>query len=425
MTLSTEPNWIRTPEQGTQINSTTISADGNFCLLGTSSEYDSGDFGVFAYNQNGDLLWNDPWGENLYQGVFWTAVSQDGRFAAAGGRTSTSGNEQGLLCAYEAATGNVMLREILPGRVNEVEMSANGTYLVAVMNNQVRLYANRYPNFELVSTHELANQYCISCGISDDGKRIVVGSYRSYHVQEGALSMVQMFQNDEGHLTPLGQPCTSLGKILRVAIVHDGSWWGASTHSGQCAVFSDQSNATDGLVWTYAPPEKTLSVAYAFAICKTPSGEVFAACGANEKDKQNGCVFAVENMIADTQTGFAPRLLWVNDLQFDPNPGVNMDAQARYVTATDGQPIRKKDAENDTLSISRLAQEAPDNTKQANTQGSVEETPGNFYLYRRDTGEQLLKYETSIMNWPMAISSQGNAIFAASDNGHAYYWRLA
>lgn len=424
MTQNTEPSWICNPKPGTQINSTAVSADGSLCILGTSSEYDQGDFGVYAYDQHGTQLWFDSWGQDIYQGVFWTAISQNGRFAAAGGRTSKTGSEQGMLCVYDAATGKVMLQETLPGRVNEVEMSADGSLLVAVVNDQVRLYGYAYPEFILRSTHQLAGQYCISCGISDDGSHIVVGSYRSYDNPTGPEGMVQVFANNGGSLEPIASPCTSLGKILRVAMVHDGSWWGASTHSGACAAFSTQSSAPDRLAWTFSPPNKNLSVAYAFAICKTPTGQVYAACGANESGQSNGCVFAMETVLSNnTPNGFEAQMLWLNELQYDPNPGVNMDAQAMYITATDGQPIF--DSSNASTNKDGLMSRVADHEPSSSNNSSTQETPGNFYLYQRDTGALLFQYPTSLMNWPMAISSQGNAIFAASDNGFAYYWRLS
>ena len=71
-----------------------------------------------------------------------------------------------------------------------------------------------------------------------------------------------------------------------------------------------------------------------------------------------------------------------------------MDLDGKYVTATDGKPG-----------------------------GSTAETPGNSYLYDWSTGAQVFQYPTEIMNWPMNISSKGNAIFAASDTGLGYYWK--
>ncbi len=400
-----QPDWQVVPHSPYQINSTAISERGERCVLGTSNEYDSGDFGVYCYDGYGTQLWFDPIGENIYQGVFWVAISNDARVAIAGGANSQSGDRRGFLTAYAAADGSKLLNETLTGRVNEVDISADGAVFVAATGNQLRLYRRQADGFELSDVYTLEQQYCISCGISADGARAVVGSYQSDDSSEGAAGMVQLFDIVDGKLRPAGAASDRLGKILRVAIVDDGSWWGASTHDGRCAAFCDSSSLPYGqAAWVYTPPDKNLSVAYAFAICKTRGGRVLAACGANEPGAGHGCIFAVDTVrFPSDPTGYRAKLRWLHELQYDPNPGVNMDGEARFVTATDGQPGA---------------------SQQPRLPSGASESPGNFYLFDQQAGELLWQYPTSLMNWPMAISHAGNAVFAASDNGTAYYWRL-
>lgn len=407
MRTADEPTWQVVPRAGYQINSTAISAHGERCVLGTSNEFDSGDFAVFCYDQDGQLQWSDAIGTDMYQGVFWVAISHDARYAAAGGASKKQGDQRGFLTAYRVDDGTRLLDEQLTGRVNEVEISADGRLIAAVNEDQVQLYVRGEDGYYLSDSKTLANQFCISCGIASEGNRVVVGSYRNYSSSEGPSGMVQAFDVIDDKLQPLGNPSTQLGKILRVAIVYDGSWWGASTHAGQCAVFRDQSSDHGATpVWTYQLPDRDLSVAYAFAISKNDEEQVFAACGVNlGGGVGHGCVFALESIL--TADGYSPKLLWANELDYDPNPGVNMDGECRYITATDGQPYSTEQ---------KRAPNAADKTQ-------ASESPGNFYLFDRQSGEKIWQYRTSLMNWPMAISRAGNAIFAASDNGTAYYWK--
>ncbi len=402
-----EPAWQVVPRAGYQINSTAISAYGERCVLGTSDEFGDGDFAVFCYDDAGQLKWSDTIGTDMYQGVFWVAISHDACYAAAGGAIHKEGDQTGFLTAYRVDDGTRLLNERLNGRVNEVEISADGRLLAAVHEDQVQIYVRDDDDYFFLSDSKtLTGQFCISCGISSDGNRVVVGSYRDYDATEGPDGVVQAFDVLDGKLIALGEPSTQLGKVLRVAIVYDGSCWGASTHAGQCAVFSDE-NRGEAPVWTYQLPDRDLSVAYAFAIGKTDAGQVFTACGVNlgGDDAGHGCVFAVESVLTDD--GYQPELLWSNDLNYDPNPGVNMDGECRYVTATDGQPY------------SSSQKRKPSGADKA----QADESPGDFYLFNRKHGERIWQYPTSLMNWPMAISRDGNAIFGASDNGTAYYWK--
>ena len=44
--LSAAPSWTATPDPTLQVNSVALSADGNTCIFGTSSDYGSGAFHV-------------------------------------------------------------------------------------------------------------------------------------------------------------------------------------------------------------------------------------------------------------------------------------------------------------------------------------------------------------------------------------------
>jgi hypothetical protein len=74
--LTASPRWTATPDPTLQINSVALSADGNSCVFGTSSEYGDGTFHVYHYDGTGALRGTWPFGAaGSTQGVFWVAVS--------------------------------------------------------------------------------------------------------------------------------------------------------------------------------------------------------------------------------------------------------------------------------------------------------------------------------------------------------------
>ena len=52
------------------------------------------------------------------------------------------------------------------------------------------------------------------------------------------------------------------------------------------------------------------------------------------------------------------------------------------------------------------------------------ESPGHFYLFDANSGEQLWQYQTPVMNWPMMVTANGNTAVGGSDDGGIYYWQL-
>ncbi|MBC3765505.1 PQQ-like beta-propeller repeat protein [Neptunicella marina] len=393
MSIAASPKWTAVPQQGYQINSTAISADGSRCILGTSQEYDSGNFSVFCYNSDSNQpVWQDPIGDESYQGVYWVAISGNSQYAAAGGSVGEKDSSKGFLRAYDASNGTILLDESLDSRVNQVAMSDSGEVISAISGNFLNVYCLVSGRFQLTASHTFDTQYCQSGVMSADGRIMVVGTTRSYDGTEGAAGQVVMLEFANNSLSVKTSYDADVG-IQRVAITSDGSWWGASRHDGQAMAFNSSVSIPSGTpVWTYAPDNLDLGVAYAFSIAKGTDGNVYAVCGANLYGKAYGCLYAVQSP-ANTTSATSPTLQWQYTLDYDPNPGLNMDSNATLVTATDGQP-----------------------------ESGGKESAGNFYLFDRATGDLEWKFDTTLMNWPMAISANGNAIFGASDNGTAYYW---
>lgn len=392
-TISSVPAWTVTPQAGNQINSTAISADGSRMILGTSNEYSTGQFAVFCYDATGSLLWQHPItfsAQPIDQGVFWVAISRDGKYAAAGGEISKQG--QGFLFAYAVDSGEVVLDFNTTARVNQVSLSEHGEGLLAAYGNEAQLFKLQDRHYVSADTYTVNDQaYINSAMLSNKGNRAVLSAIQ-YQDQgdsdsESFGSVIALnVENDKFSL----QSKTDLDTgPIRVSIIDSGQWWGASLHDGSCVVMNDFSDTLP--VWRYVPEERT-DIAYAFSILASDSDGLYVSYGANIEDsKYKGCVYALKSDVV--YGAFKPELLWKGMTEFGVNPGVNMDLNAQYVTATDGSPY------------------------------GHDETAGNFYLFDQKTGQQLWNFPTSMMNWPMSIAADGNAIFGASDNGNAYYWR--
>lgn len=223
------PNWIVTPTSGLQVNSTAISDDGSQLITGTSAEYASSSaFAIYSYSTDGSAAyqqWMDPLGDNVTQGVFWVAISGDGSHAAAGGEY---GSGKGFLRAYNVAAGPYTKQEFATtSRINEVEISANGQYMVAVEGSNMHFYTlvNGYYSEQVIN---LGSAYLRSCGISSDGSMIVVAgevsssydnpkSRRQHFEASTTTGVFYLYQNYLGQLTYIGTYPTDSG-ILRTVI---------------------------------------------------------------------------------------------------------------------------------------------------------------------------------------------------------------
>lgn len=393
---SSTPTWTTRPQAGYQINSTAISGDGGVCLFGTSREFGSGQFAVYCHAGDGSLMWSAAIGERSYQGVFWVALSDDGSHAAAGGSLGSEDQVAGFLRAWSTHEGAPLLQRSLPQRVNQVALSARGEVLVAVAGDRVYVHALTRGRYVEVAVQHFAGGYLRSCAVSADGHHVLLGGSRE-HAATGrkAVGLMAMYRLRDGSLD-----CRSLwsspSEVLHVAMLADASWWAGSRDDGKASAFQHAARDPNQPAWTGAPPGMTLGSAYGLAIARH-RGRVRVVCGANVPDQGHGCLYALESAddTAVAGAGDPPHLLWSRQLQYDPNPGISLDRTGMLGTATDGQP-----------------------------QCSGGETPGNFYLYHGHDGALVWRYPTPLMNWPMGINSLGNAVFAASDDGMAYYWKL-
>jgi hypothetical protein len=392
--INAAPLWTITPDPSLQVNSTALSDDGSCCVFGTSSEYGSGQFGVYCYNGAGQLRWSLPFGEaGSTQGVFWVAASADGQFAAAGGET---GKTAGLLTAYRVADGVQVLNLPTAYRINQVALSGDGSLLLAVLNDTVQLYRYAQGAYTLSSQHSFPLGYCNSCALSPDGFNAVV-SCTFYNDQDPSKNSGRVISLTVagGQLSVAGSWTSPVG-TMRVAIAATGRYWGASLHDGSCVLFNPAN--TNAPLWRYQPEVANLGVAYGFAITHTTDGRVLLACGTNlyvDAPQDSGYLYLVASIASGT--GQAPQLCWGATLSYSANPGVSLDREGCFVTATDGKPASGSDPQPG-------------------------ESPGNFYLFDAGAGTLLWRYATPLMNWPMTITPDASRVFGGSDDGSVYCW---
>lgn len=403
---SASPSWTATPAPTLQVNSVAISADGNSCIFGTSSEYGTGDFNVYHYDGAGALRGQWPFGPSgSTQGVFWVAVSADGNFAAAGGETASK--QAGLLTAYRLSDGALLLNETYTSRVSQVALSGDGSLLLAVSGDTVKLYNYTGSAFACIGQQTFAGASCGSCALSPDGFNAVVGCtiYHDGDTAGPAPSTGQVVSLAiAGNALSVSGTWTSATAVQRVAMAATGNYWAAALHDGSCALLGP-ANVTAPL-WQYRPTLQNLNIAYGIDVTETSIGRVVLACAANVavppteplEAPGSGYLYLVESV----QDGAAqyPNFCWGSPLQYSGNPGVSLSREADKVTATDGQPIY------------------PLSTP-------PKETPGNFYLFDGATGEQVWRYPTPIMNWPMAITPDGRYALGGSDDGSVCFWQTA
>jgi len=397
-TIAKDPKWIKKVDDNYQVNFTALSDDGRVCITGTSVFMGTGDFSVLCYDSQGNLIWKDPLGENVYSGVFWVAISGNGKIGAAGGDYQAKG--RGFIRIYEIEKGSRALVEFdTPARVNEVEISQDGSYVVCVSENILYLFSRTGESYELTTKIEEGNDpYFRSIGISKDGKCVIAGAQYYDEKLQYTKGTVYLFKNDNGKLTLINQPWQGASGILRVVSSETGSFLAASTNKGEVHLFQlDYFERTSQPLWTYKPDVYDWGIAYPLAIATPSDGEVYVASGANifplDYAKPN-YVFMLQNMPEKTESGYSPKLLWMDEVPYFPDPGMNMDKEARLLTVTMGEPTEHG-----------------------------KETPGYFYLYDALSGNKHWIYgPVQKMDWPMAINPSGSAIFGGDDGGNLYYW---
>ena len=432
--MSTNPStplWTLPPAQ---INSVAISDDGQKCVYGSSYERGKGYFYTYLYDNQGHRLWKKSIAkdQSTYQGVFWVDISGDGAFVASGGETVNPKDDPsyptpGFLQMFVASTGEIIHSSTYSARINQVSLSQNGQYLAVCYGHSLEVFQlnDSQDGYTSIYTYTSKTYNINSCVISRDGHTVVAAGIA--YADDAALAsrskmplaetittgQVFSFSVNDGVVSKLAETPTSTG-CMRVAIVESGLFWAASLHDGSCVMYGLESFGgipTVKQYWQFKPDNPNLELAYAVDITQTEFGDIFVACGANlhaaiPGTDPGGILYLLQAVRLDYEDNqaedvdypppnYSATLKWSTNIKYGVNPGVSMDRNATYVTATDGKPVGQ----------------------------TVVESSGNFYMYEVATGSQLFQQPTFMMNWPMKLSRDGLQAIGASDDGAVYYWQ--
>lgn len=399
------PVWKASPANGSYfINSVAVSADGQRVVGGTfyhvysgtqtrradvagflsaaspGASPDDGTFGTYCYDAQGNPLWKNEF--TGWQGVYWVAISADGSRAAAGGNMTQS-PQAGFVRAFDGATGALQLDFPTAQRVNQVALSADGTWLVSAAESLILFrfdpIAGAYAKADVFTPAAApgnGSNAVVSLGISADGGTIVFSDYAGH---------IGVLANTDGRLSLSGQYQMATSFCHMVALTTDGKFFAAGGAAGTFYLCDTGRFVADGKP-TYA---YDTGVAYpVYGVAVADGGGVFA--GVVNSGADAGFVYVVS--IVD----FATQL------------------QAKFATARNPNSASL----NLVSGLLAVADGHPDNT------------PGNFYVFEGISAEGLpivvpqlaWQYQTSNMSWPIKLSADGQTVVAGSDDSYVYYF---
>lgn len=407
------PLLLEFPTAGNNfVNWTAVSARGEAFLACTFNLFAPSKQKYFAYcfaRGATEPTWTDS--IDAVEGYFWVAVSADATWAASGGLVSKSPEVGFVRACRIGQAGPTPVLDLdfrTPGRVNEVELSQDGRWLVACGGDCLYLFelgtAKTEPQAVFTGPGTV-----YGAGISADGAWIVAGMMASEsgdatagdsrRASSGAggsvVGQVVLFQNQGGRLAQRG--CWKApwidGKqnsfIQRIVIAPDGQHFAAASSNGAFYLFSlSQFLRTQAPLWGQSAPGQ----ATIYGLALSADGQCLAA-GSNPLQSSNeppgpGFYSYVRNLPdPNSPTGFSPSLIWKAQALSSPNPGLSMDAGGAYVAAADGHPFDK---------------------------------PGTFYLLSGVDGSRLWHMTTKCECYPAAISQDASLVVCGSDDSNVY-----
>lgn len=378
------PKWSVPLSNGYFVNSVAICDDGSRVLAGTffhdymtnpppnPSVSPNGIFGVFCYDSSGTRLWNDS--GQMYEGVYWVALSGNGQVAAAGGWFAEGQGTQppqGLLRAYDAGTGQKLLDyTAITERVSAVALSSNGSLLVAIAENTSTIYVFAQQNGvfnQTPATIPLKGTIPQAIAVHPDGQWFVAcdnaGTAYLVLTPDGQIGQTYQWQTPDSKQT-----------FHSVAIGDQSNYFVAGGDDGKVYVFE-----LNAMIQKPGPVAQATVSANAVIRWVAASGNaswITAVLNLGSAGALAALTFDGQNL----------QSFWQEPLKQKPNC-TSIDALGHYVAAADGF-----------------------------------EGPGNFYLFDGPSGLLLWSYPTPEMNWPMFVSTDGSAIAAGSDDGKLYYF---
>lgn len=383
-TGSWTPKWTVTPSPaGYYINSVAVSGNGGRSVAGTffhqySSGADtaeaakaaapdgqSGTFGTYCYDSMGNLLWKDEF--TAWQGVYWVDISNDGAWAAAGG-WMTQTPATGFVRVYNAVSGTTLATFSTTARVNQVCLSADGTWLVSAANT-LMLFQRVNGTYQKVDEYKPTGYDTMeTIALSGDGQTLVAGDY---------AGNILLFSTTGGKFSAPVSWSLGGGYSHSVRITPNGKYFAAGGSSGNFYFFDTAAfRASPAPTVTYNVP----GAGSVYGVAVAADGSAFA--GIVNVSGGTGCVYYIGRQ------GTTGTLNWTYATAHNPN-SICINAAFGLVAVADGHP---------------------------------DGTPGAFYLLNSTTGALLGQYGTSNMSWPITISTDGSAVLAGSDNSNVYYF---
>jgi WD40 repeat protein len=428
------PKWIPTVlPLPYMVNSVAISDDAKRVIAcyyyypypGTTIKETHGLFCAYCSDPEGNLLWSDAYFG--CQGVFAVAISGNGKIAAAGGLLTDTPAFKGLLRAYDADTGHVLLdyadiRADVPApgapppafpdtgrrqRVSCVALSDDGGVLAAVADKVYVFVRNGAATFpaqptEIIAFADAFNKDHLAQAVAvDPAGKWLAACDKSGNVcmAEIAKGKVQAIYKWSAPQVPIDRnnPASGTGSVvfLSVASSKDDSFVVGGGDFVYLFTLKGMRAGADPIKYDTYDPVKSVGappVPGAPPVFTPPQNVRWVAIS-----DDGDCVTTVVNRSEHgARTGSLLRLdgdlklIWEQPLARNPN-ATSVDGKANYVAASDGYPVGK---------------------------------PGAFYLFEASTGKRIWDYSTINMNWPIVISNNGKGIAAGSDDGMLYYFDI-
>jgi len=332
----------------------------------------NGIFGIYCYDGSGNLLWSDP--EEMFEGVYWVAISGNGAVAAAAGWYSDSPNStsavQGLLKIYDAVNGAVLLNyTAIMARVNAVALSEDGSVAVAIAGSTIYVFSQQNGVYNPTpATVVLPSGTPQAIAVNPSGQWLAAcdNQGRVYLI----LNSGQTLSTYQWQI-PGSDPPT----IHSVAIAGGSNYFVAGATNGNVYVF-DLASMMSSPAAPVAHLTVSANVSIRWVACSGNAGLITAVYNFQSAGMLAALSFDGQNLTN----------LWQAKLNQMPN-STSVDALGQYVTAADGY-----------------------------------EGAGDFYLFTGASGQSMGYFQTSAMCWPMFLSADGSAVAAGSDDGSVYYF---
>ncbi len=409
-----KPAWTLADPSGQELwfNSTDVSEDGGVFVTGTFKFDTTADFTLFVVDRQGHERLRDVWaGSDM--GVFWTAVSRDGRYAGGGGwlHASSARGYIGQMKLWDLQTKQPVIQQQTGSRVNHIAMTPAGEWVAASCGQVysgsgqlVYLWMRQADGtFKALSGFLENGLSALSASFSEDGQWLVVAFIGPTHLilfrvtptglVEAKRWSIPQSQGLAAETTEDPDPRKYLAEHLRfasekasysgpyvksVSMAPDGSRFAAAA-SGKNGVFLFDRGTflqTGKSLWQKAP----LGVTTTSIVTLSRDGRFLVAAG-NGTGSQPGIAYRVD----DSAGG--PTLTWCHSVSaYGANPCNRlMDDAGEFVAFGTGQP-----------------------------QGSAL-SPGQLFVLKAASGEILSQMDTPVMNWPLQLSGDGSCAFGGSD----------